>query len=283
LRDRLAKEEADRRSTEVRTIFRSAQGRLAGFECLDSSAACDRCGQPVTPEHYAAEARRLREERDDAERCVKESDRLFLDAQDRARSAESTVVEAERIARKADADLAGLRRELAQAEADASMYKAACAKAFGDLDDSFRSAIATGFINDWATTTYPTSVDLAEGRRLRDGLAEAESLARQARTRLEAMKGEQWQLEEARRCLDTIGLRPGDEQAEDEHFRLAEEVASLDLCLKTHRLDQASAESTIDEVAKKIDRIRGEIEATSTPARCRSRMSSSLTERPGPN
>ena len=258
-RARLAKEEIDRRSTEVRTIFRSAQGRLADFERLEGSTACDRCGQPLTPEHFAAEARRLHEERDKTQRVTEDAERLLLDAEDRARSAEATVVEADRIARKADAALADARRDFAQSEADTSRHEAACAKAFGDLDDSFRSAIAMGLVADWAATTYPTPVDLAEGHRLRDGLPEADRLAREARLRLEAMKGERWRLEEARQGLDSIGLRPGDEQAEGEHSRLTDEVASLDRCLKTHRLDQASAESAIDELSKKIDHVRGEI------------------------
>ena len=256
---RLAKEEADRRSAEARTIFRSARERLDAFERLEGSSGCDRCGQALTPEHYAGEVQRLREERKEAQRLAEVADRSLLDAEDRARSAEASVVELDRIGREAETALADVRREFAQAEADALRHEAACAKAFGDLDESFRLAIASGPVSDWAATTYPTPTDLAEGRRLRDGLPETERLASQARSRLEAMRGERLRLEEARRALDLIGLRPCDEQAEGESTRLADEAASLDRCLKTHRLEQACAEAAIDDLAEKIDHVRREI------------------------
>ena len=257
-RARLAREQADRRRVEARTIFHAAQGRLDSFEGLEGSPACDRCGQALTPEHFAAEARRLRSDFDAALWDSEEAERSSHEAEARAESSEAAAGQADRTTRQADTALADARRGLAQAEADAARHEAACAGAYGQLDEPFRSAVATGPVADGTATTFPAPDDLDEGYRLREGLPEAERVAREAREQLDAMRGERSRLEEARRALDSLGLSPGDEGAEAEHARLVEEAASLDRCLNAHRLEKASAEEAIDDLAAKREEVGAE-------------------------
>ena len=60
------------------------------------------------------------------------------------------------------------RRDVGEAPATA---------AFGHLDETFRLAIAPEPVDDWLATSYPTPDDLAEGRRLRDGLNRGPAVA----------------------------------------------------------------------------------------------------------
>src|SRR5262249_33423703 len=160
--------------------------KLRNFEKLKGTGACDRCGQPLTPEHFAQELIALRDEREDAWSKFDDAEWNLRDAQDHAEAAESERSSAERTHREAEAVLREAGRDAEAAERDAERSSNDCARAFGHLGDSFRLAIAPVSPPDWLSTTFPTPTDLAEGRRERDGLGEAERTMEAARSRRDA-------------------------------------------------------------------------------------------------
>ncbi len=256
-----AREAAGRRSAQTGMIFQSAQVRLDAFGRLEGATDCDRCGQPLTPAHREVESRRLIEGRDQAQEAAERADRTLLAANDRAESAEAELANADRSRRAAESALADAHRGFAQAEIDAERHLIACARAVEGLEEPFRSSVATGPVADWAATTFPSPADLAEGRRLSAGLGEAHRRAAEARSRLETMRDERSRLEQARNALEAVGLRPGDDQAEAEHARLAEDAATLDRCLKARRLEGDLTAEAIEKLARRVAEARGEIAA----------------------
>jgi DNA repair exonuclease SbcCD ATPase subunit len=256
---RLDRDDARDRSTAVRTRLRAAEAKLRDFEAMDGSGACGRCGQPLTPEHFAREVAALRDERDDARAGFDDAEWDLRAAEDHAEAAESERSSAERDHREAEAELREARREAESAERDAARSSDDCARAFGHLGDSFRLAVAPRTPPDWLTTTFPTPADLDEGRRERDGLAEAEQALETARSRRESLRDTRSRLTEAQRALAAIGLRLGDEEAEAEHMRLSDESAALDRCLAGHRRDRAAAEATAARLAGEIETLKSRV------------------------
>jgi DNA repair protein SbcC/Rad50 len=253
------KQESDRRVIEARTLFQSAQQLLTDLDQMKDLAACSRCGQPLTREHLAVESRRLLEERDAARENLEKAEESYKAVEATAIAGEAANLKADRKCRAAEADLANGRRELAQAEADSLRFEAACVKAFNNLDDSFRMAIAIEPVVDWMMTTFPTPGDLANGRKLRDGLTEAERRATSAKSRLQEMETDHFRVKEAKAFLDSIDMQPGDEEAIEEYDRLTVEADTLESCLKSHRLEKMSLEVSIDELEVRLNEIRAQI------------------------
>ncbi len=255
----LAREEAGLRTAQPRTNLQSALDRLDAIGRLEGVTECDRCGQPLTPGHREFESRRLIEGLDRARGSSEEAERSLVAANVRAESAAVALADTDQSVRAADSALGDARRGLAHAEADAERHRVASDRAFESLEEPFRSSVGSGPVADWATTTFPSPADLAEGRHLATGLSEANRRATQARSRLETTRAERSRLEQARNSLEAVGLRPGDEQAEAEHARLAEEMTRLDRRLGAHRLDDASANEAIQDLARRIAEARGEV------------------------
>lgn len=256
---RLARDESIRRRADSHALLESIRRRFEDFQGLEGSPSCDRCGQPLTPEHYEVESRRLDDELDRASERTEEAERSWLVAEGRTEAAEFARGEAERRFRQAKDTLAEVRRSVARAEDDASKHEADCIRAFERLDESFRLAVAPEPVDDWGKTIFPRPCDLAEGHCLVEGLTEAERLAREARARLDAMRLDRARLEEARRGLDAIELGSGDDEAEAEVARLTAEADALGRCLESHRREETSAEGDLNGVAGRQQELRSRI------------------------
>ena len=212
---------ADIRRAGAETTHALAEARLRAFWKMEGEKACDRCGQPLTPDHFAREAAHLRADRDAARGLARAADRDAREADALASDAEAMRAGAEADLRKAEDALKDARRDLEQSGSDAAGAAIGCAAVIDGLDDPFRLAIGPGAGADWLATTFPTPADLDEGRRLRDGLAEADRLLREARSRSDASREIRARSAEATRAFEGVGLEPGDEEAEAEHAELA--------------------------------------------------------------
>lgn len=241
---RAAEREARDRATEAATLSRAADDRLARFEDLDDSTTCDRCGQDLTPEHFAAEAARLRVECDQAARAVETADRAHHEMTRRLDVAEAARIVAEQSFRDAEEAVRAARVNLAQAGRDADSHALACHDACERLDDSFRLQVAAEPPEDWAATTFPEARDLDLGRQRAAEVGEVLARLEASRAQLAELASDRTQLEQARRTLAAVGMEPGDDAAEAEHAALQVERESLARCLKGHAAEKTLAEQT---------------------------------------
>ena len=239
---------------------------------MEGEKACDRCGQPLTPDHFTRESAHLRAERDAARARARDAGRDARDVAARASAAEAERAEAEADLRNTEVSLRDARRDLDQAGRDANAAADTCATAFGEMEDSFRLAIDPGAAADWLDTTFPTPADLDEGRRRRDGLIEAERRLKAARSQADAMREIRARLTEAVRALEETGLELGDEAAEADHATLAAESSALDRCLDGHRTEKASTDEANGRLAdqmKELERQDADLDRDLTAFRTR--------------
>jgi exonuclease SbcC len=239
---RLAESQARDRATEAATIARAAENRLAQFEGLGGLTTCDRCGQELTPDHFASEEVRLHDERDLATESAESADGAHREARSRLDDAESARAEADRSLRAAEEAVSAASHDLVQAGRDADHNARACLGAYECLDDPFRLRVAGEQPDDWVSAAFPGAGDLDEGQRLVAEAEEVQSRLNAERARLNEMESDRIRLEQASRTLAAVGLEPGDEAAETEQAALQAEREWLVRCLKGHATEKALAE-----------------------------------------
>jgi len=252
---RAAVVEARDRRTRSETLLRAAEARLTRFAGLEGAPDCDRCGQPLTPAHFAAEESRLRTDVD--------RDRAALDTAARDHEAASARSnQADAALRAADAALAAAvvardaaARDRDQAARDAARHAEACQNSYEHLSEPFRSRIAPADPPDWAATAFPAAAVLDEASRQAHGLGPAQQRSIEARAALDRSLALRRDLEAARLALAAIGDQPGDDSAEAEQSALDTESAELDRALATRRADRLRADQALARLAESIDQL----------------------------
>ncbi len=241
--------DADERTARDRlteaTALRDAQARRVDqFRDLRDARSCDRCGQPLTPDHYDAESRRLKEDADRLAVAVDEGAAQFRHASARREAARLALATAEAGHAEARARADRFANEHAAAEAEVRNLVGKCADSHDALDDAFRLQVAPEGPGDWLVTTFPTVHQLDEGRRWAAGLSQAEARLGKLRADLESLRSLRMLRDREAEALAAIDLRPGDEAAEAERDALDAEHHTLMACLKEHQAHRALAEET---------------------------------------
>ncbi len=250
------------RLTGANTVLGRVDASLKGFLDLDGAAACDRCGQPLTPSHFAAESARLRGEQAEAHRLAEEADRAYRIALAACHAAEAVGRDAGLRLQEAIAAVTEHRHRLDRAEGDASRHDVCCARAYDELPEPFRSRVAAAPPVDWAATTFPTAADLDDARRLVAGIGTVTEQRDEARRRSDERRALLIRRDEALRAAAETGI---DEAAEEalaaEQSALVDERGALVHCLRGHEVAFALAEGTIDHLGERSRDLRGHLAA----------------------
>jgi DNA repair exonuclease SbcCD ATPase subunit len=253
--------EARNRRIEAETRRQSAAERLAAFSDLQGEPRCDRCGQELTPVHFAAEEARLRDEHRRAAEAAERIGVAYQAATQRLDTAASARERARQAHEQAVKDSERASRALDKAEEDAGRHARTCRNAFDQLEAAFRLRVAAGPPGDWLTTTFPSPDDLAEGRARAQEEPKVRARWEAVRKDLDGRRTAEGLLMQARHTLDSIGLQAGDQRAEAEHAALQAERDALDRCLAGHRVQKALAEDTNGQFAEQGRRFRDDHQA----------------------
>jgi DNA repair exonuclease SbcCD ATPase subunit len=258
---REAEGEASQRWAVAEAHAGSAARYLAEFSALQGETRCDRCGQELTPAHFADEEARRREDQERAAEAVEQARGAHRAAKHQLEAAGLARDEAEKAHRRAVDNLDLVDRELDKAEEDADRHARACRNAYDQLEEPFRLRVSAEPPDDWLTSTYPALADLAEGRDRARRESTVRSRLEELRKDLAERETAEKLLEQARLNLASIGLQPGDDAAEAEHEGLQTERKSLDHCLAGHQVQKKQAEETRDQLARHRRRLEGDHQA----------------------
>jgi exonuclease SbcC len=242
--ERLARDRLTRASTLLAGIDR----RRTQFETLKGAPSCDRCGQPLTPEHYQAERHRLDDERDRLAGEQREAGEELRASQARREQAEAAFTAAERAVAEMSQAISDARRDLDQARRDAQRHEHRLREAFEHLDGPARLAVAPEAPANWLETTFPTPDDLDAASRRKTALPRLAARLESIRSQLAAFRNDQTRLEQARLSLAAVGAQADDDQAEAEQGRLVRQSAAIDDQLAGLSQAQAVATETLQRL-----------------------------------
>jgi DNA repair exonuclease SbcCD ATPase subunit len=185
----MARREADRQATEIRTLFEQAARRLSEFGEIEGQPACCRCGQTLTTEHVAAERARLESHLTGLDTRQKSVNEALTKAEQEEQRVLADRSAAEKRCAIASERLKELRQNLENLRADQLKHVQACQSIFdSELNAALRDRVATQPNVDWQSTTYPTQTDLDEmGQKLTELDAARQSL-RLARSKFETFE-----------------------------------------------------------------------------------------------
>jgi DNA repair exonuclease SbcCD ATPase subunit len=260
---REAERQARDRWTEASTLLHAAETRLRGFTALQGAASCDRCGQPLTPEHYAVEADRLQDERERARLDRERADVAHRRARADLKDAQFALTECEGSHRRATLALADARRESEQALCDTERHDRNGREALAQLQGAPRLAALQEAPDDGCTSAFPTAADLESIDRRRAELDSVAARLAQVRAQREAMREDRTRLDQADRFLSALGLQAGDERSEELFDELTEERAALDRRIAEHNRSDSLAVallSLLDEVGRATRERRQELD-----------------------
>ncbi|MBY0461478.1 MAG: SMC family ATPase [Gemmataceae bacterium] len=197
---RAARAEKDQLVAETRALARQARELADEFKALSGETKCRACGQPLTPEHFAAE----KKGRETDARKADEKLKTFTAEADKARRLEEELTAKEVSERER---LTKLREEyrdasaaLKQAGADIKRLTDACRQTYFALPDEFKARLGPDEPKDWAAVTYPNRQDLAA---LNDEARGIEGIRR----KLKAAQDEAKKIETLRAKLDSARER----------------------------------------------------------------------------
>src|SRR5262249_16784141 len=152
--------------TRAATLLEEACRRAAAFQDMAGGPTCRSCGQPLTPEHVAAETARLH----GAEQAARAGHLRAVAALEKRGAAggrpAALLAEPAGALAEARALADGSERQAQDAEREILRSEAECRDAFRQLPEPFRSRVAASEPADWPATEYPTEDDL---RQLRTG------------------------------------------------------------------------------------------------------------------
>jgi len=250
------------RATDAKAVLKRADGSLKDFLDLDGAAACDRCGQTLTPSHFGVESTRLRKEQAEARQQAEEALRQEEIARSSCQAAENAARDAGLRLQDARSTANTYRHRLDQAERDASRHGESCSRAYRGLPEPFRNLVAAAPPTDWVATTFPAAADLDDARRLVDEIETVAARRDEACRRRDERQALLVRRDEARRAAAGLGF---DEAAEAalaaEHAALAAERSALDRCLESHGHVLELAEETLDHLAERCRGFRGRLAA----------------------
>ncbi len=238
---------ADQRLAVTQTLADQANAAAAEFATLTGAKDCRACGQPLTPQHFAAE--KAKREAEAMAAAAAHADAVT----GRRKSAEMAESLTAREA-VANSDLLRLRelfadhaRSAKTAQADAQRLAASLRLRYAELPADHARRIAPTDAADWPRTTHPERDELIALRREADGLAAAKRTLQAATDTAAKAAGLRARTEQAKQALDRLKPRlAGDPVAlRKEHADLKAGDAALANAIKAGK--QAAEQADLEE------------------------------------
>ena len=243
------REKADQAAAEARAFATHARQLAQEFDQLTGEKACRACGQPLTPEHFAAEKKK----RDlDATAAARKHDALATAAA-AARKVEDELTGKEAADRDHLAKLRDAYKDanaaVKQALSDIRRSTDSCRQTYFALPDEFKRKVGPREPDDWAKVAYPDRSDLtalsaeahtldAVKRRLRD--------ARDTATRSQSLRAK---LDSARDRLDKV-----------RHGLPAADPARLRQEYTAHQTEETTVGNQLKATKREITQTEAEVE-----------------------
>jgi DNA repair exonuclease SbcCD ATPase subunit len=193
------REQADHAVTRTRTLLDEVTQRSERFFSVVGEKMCRYCGQALTPGHIETERAKLAKERAEAEA----QHRQALGSREAAVSTQeqlaSDLRDLERRLDEGQRQADDWRARQRDAERDTQHYTAACARAYGDLAEPWRTRVSPMPPADWLALSFPSEDEL---KTLEASRSDLEAQAADLQARWEARRQE---LAAAREELDRLG------------------------------------------------------------------------------
>ncbi len=239
-----AESDARDRLTKATTLRDAIQSRVETFQELRGESSCDRCGQPLTAEHYTEESNRLQTDRHRANKVVETAERdhgLIVESRAKAQTELGNI---QRDVEEARKEINQAKIELDRAEADSRTFEGNCRDHYAAIVSPFQQKIAAETPNDWLTTVFPSPDDLEDGRRHEVQIPTTQDALTKLKKDLQEVSGLKARRQQESDALARVVLQPDDETAEARRERLADEYRAIDALLRSHALDKTLAEET---------------------------------------
>ena len=251
--------QASARATETKTLLRQARDSLKEITTFDGSGRCRHCGQPLTAGHLEDEKRRRNEAVQRTEAEHKQANADAQSAQMAERELREQLASAQKAHQEARVEYRDCQNEVQGARTDIVRSQGECRQIYDELPESHRQRIAPTAADDWATTAYPTALDLDALRTEAAGSA----AARQRLQKAEELE-RQWSQLKAREAaaLTTLTrlqgeLPPDRDSVRNQHTEITLRSEVLDRELKTKRRALLDTDKEIERLRKE----RGQVEA----------------------
>jgi DNA repair exonuclease SbcCD ATPase subunit len=246
---RAALSAAEQRLAVTRALADQAAAAAAEFATLSGQKDCRACGQPLTPQHFAAEKAKRESEAKQAAaaHAAAKTDRERAAAQTEA----LTAREAELVA-----ELGRLREQFKDhahaaktAQAEGQRLAASLRLRYAELPADSQRRIAPAEPADWTRTTYPERDELVALRREAEGLDAAKRSLKAATDTATKAAGLRSRMDQARQALDRLAPRlAGDPVAlRKEHADLKAADAALANAIKAGKLAAEEADRAEDQ------------------------------------
>jgi exonuclease SbcC len=266
---REAREKNDQAAAEARAMAAHTRQLADEFKQLTGEKACRACGQPLTPEHFAAEKKK----RDlDAVTAARKYEAL-TSAATTARAAEDELAHREATDRekltKLREDFTAARGTVKQHAGDIKRLADSCRQTFFALPDEFKRKVGPREPDDWTKATYPDRRDISElgteakeidgvRRKLRDAQDTATKAA-SLRAKLDSARDRLARTQQGLPASDSSALR------QEETAKKAEET-TLAASVKGGKKEIQSVEQLVEreqrvlgETDRELTRIAGEL------------------------
>ena len=249
-----ARQQADEKATEARTLLGQAQAQLKEFLHLEGAKVCRQCGQPLTQSHFEEEKRRREAVQAEAKANFQQAERIQKGKQqDEARRREELAA-GDRDLNEARDEYKDYSGQLKQARRDVERLTGECTQAFAELTPLHRDRIGIepATSGAWLATTFPTEEDLEELRGqvrqvagVRKQLKELETLS----TRWQALKA---QCDNTRQTLHSLEADlPQDVGAiRRKYVNMESTERSLDAGIKAARDEDRAAQQELDRFGR---------------------------------
>jgi len=253
--------EAQKNETEAQALLKRAKDAMTELDKADGKPACPTCGQPLTESHFVQERQRRQAEIDDWANRKAAATKARQESEARVKQLRRASSDLDKRMRDQAAQIQKSATASAQAADEISRAARDCRKAYTALPEDLRMRISAAPVEDWASTTWPSTEDftqlereagkrsLAEDRvkELDQLCSDWRSLTTQAAAMREVLAAHQIEI------LDDLpALR-------DAHARLEKEQKDAEQRLKDARASLQREQQALKGLATQIKSIDAEI------------------------
>jgi exonuclease SbcC len=174
---------ADQELAAARALFDQLQSAWGEFTALEGARLCRACGQPLTEGHFEEEKARREKEIDEARA---RNEKAAMGQRAALKGEQSLLKELEALTGQLEGardEYRDARAAAVQARKDADRCRDECGRAWGDLQEPFRSRVAAAPPDDWSATAWPGADDLTALRHEAKGVSAARLALREAQER----------------------------------------------------------------------------------------------------
>ncbi|MBY0522302.1 MAG: SMC family ATPase [Gemmataceae bacterium] len=257
----LARQKADELATETRTLFEQARKDLEQLNELSGAKLCRLCGQLLTPGHIIEERTRRGNTRTAAEAACQQAaqSRTQVVQLEKRLQDEKQTLES-RLAAVRDQIKERLRKH-AEAERDIQRLGADLLRDYQGLPDALRLRIGSEPPDQWQSTVFPTSRDLATLKAQAQGKAAALHELQSAQAGAEKWTRLQAQRETTQRTLKTQeAALPAEPTAlQEEYTRLEAEDTALKKSLLTQRTEWKTNQAAAERLQLEVRTLREQL------------------------